>query len=242
MTFQFRPALAIAMATTVAILIALGVWQLQRRDWKLDLIHQTERLAEAPPIPFDEALARASAGEKMEYAPVYLSGVYAHDLEARLFGTLDGAPGVYIFTPLDAHDPKSGGRRFVYVNRGFAPQAFSEPESRADGAPQGEVTVKGLLRAAETPPAIAGLFRPADQPADNLWFTRDPVRFASHHGVETVAWYIDGSGGETGGARWPKGGTTRIAFPNNHLDYALTWFGLAAALIGVYLVFSIKRR
>lgn len=241
MTFHFRPALAIATAIAIAILIALGVWQLQRRDWKLDLIRQTERLAEAPPIPFDEALARASSGENMEYAPVYLSGVYAHDLEARIFGTLDGAPGVYVFAPLEAPDG-NGGRRFVYVNRGFAPQAFSDPAAREDGAPQREVTVTGLLRSAETPPAIAKLFRPADQAADNLWFTRDPVRFAAHHRIETVPWYVDSSGAETGGAPWPKGGTTRVEFPNNHLDYALTWFGLAAALAGVYLAFSIKRR
>ncbi len=242
MTFQFRPVLAVAVAVAVAILITLGAWQLQRRDWKLDLIRQTERLAEAPPMPFDEAAARAASGEKMEYAPVILNGVYAHDLEARVFGTLDGAPGVYVFTPLDASDNRTGGRRFVYVNRGFAPQAFSDPVTREDGAPQGEATVKGLLRSAETPPAIASLLRPADQPTDNLWFTRDPIRFAARHEIETVSWYIDSSGEETGGAPWPKGGTTRVDFPNNHLDYALTWFGLAVALIGVYLVFSVKRR
>ncbi|MEQ8934762.1 MAG: SURF1 family cytochrome oxidase biogenesis protein, partial [Amphiplicatus sp.] len=97
------------------------------------------------------------------------------------------------------------------------------------------------LRSAEIPPVIAKLFRPDDQPADNLWFTRDPVRFAAHHGIETAPWYIDSSGEEAGAAPWPKGGTTRIDFPNNHLDYALTWFGLAAALVGVYIVFSIKR-
>ncbi|MEQ8935129.1 MAG: SURF1 family protein, partial [Amphiplicatus sp.] len=145
MTFKFRPALALAVAVAVAILIALGVWQLQRREWKLDLIHQTERLSEAPPIPFDDALARVAAGENMEYAPVYLNGVYAHDLEARIFGTLDSVAGVYVFTPLDTPDPKFGGRRFVYVNRGFAPQAFNDPATREEGAPHGELTVRGLL-------------------------------------------------------------------------------------------------
>lgn len=242
MRFEFRPLLTVATAAAAAILVALGVWQLERREWKLDLIRRTERLAEAPPMPFDEAAARAASGEKMAYAPVILNGVYAHDLEARVFGTLDGAPGVYVFTPLSAPDAHGGGRRFVYVNRGFAPQAFSGPAAREDGAPQGEVTVRGLLRSAESPPVIASLFRPADQPADNLWFMRDPIRFAARHEIETVAWYIDSFGEEAGGAPWPKGGTTRVDFSNNHLDYALTWFGLAGALIGVYLVFSVKRR
>lgn len=241
MTFRFRPGLTIAVASALAILITLGVWQLERRQWKLDLIRQTERLTASPAIPFDEALARVASGENMEYARVYIEGVYAHDLEARVFGTLDGAPGVYVFTPLDA-PAAGGGRRFVYINRGFAPQAASDPGKRADGAPQGEVAVKGLLRAAENPPSIARLVRPVDQPEDNLWFARDPLRLAAHQGIETVPWYIDSSGEENPGAPWPKGGTTRIEFSNRHLEYALTWFGLAAALVGVYLAFSLKRR
>lgn len=241
MKLHFRPALTAATALGLAALIALGLWQLDRLRWKEALIAQVEQRVGAPPIPFDEAVARAGAGEAMEYAPVTLAGVYAHDLEAHVFGTLGGAPGVYVFTPLDAPGPEGGGRRFVYVNRGFVPQALRDPAARSEGAPTGEVTVTGLLRAAETPPAIAGLFRPADQPGDNLWFARDPARLAAHHGIQTPRWYIDSSGAENPGA-WPKGGTTRVAFPNNHLDYALTWFGLALALLVIYAALSLRRR
>lgn len=240
MRFHFRPALSAATALGLAALVALGLWQLDRLRWKDALIAQVEQRVSAPPAPFDEAVARAEAGEAMEYAPVTLAGVYAHDLEAHMFGTLGGAPGVYVFTPLDAHDPASGGRRFVYVNRGFVPQALRDPAARADGAPAGEVTVTGLLRVAETPPPIARLFRPDDQAGDNLWFTRDPARLAAHHGIEAPRWYIDSSGAENPGA-WPKGGTTRVVFPNNHLDYALTWFGLAVVLMTIYLALSLRR-
>ncbi|MGE0410058.1 MAG: SURF1 family protein [Amphiplicatus sp.] len=234
--FHLRPLLTISTLIALAILVSLGVWQLQRREWKLDLIaHAEARLAEAP-IPFDNAVERAAAGENMEYAPVSATGVYAHDLAARVFGTLDGEAGFFLFTPLDA-PAAAGGRRFVYVNRGFVPERVAGAASE----PRGEVVVNGLFRRAETPSGLAALFRPDDEPADNLWFARDPLRLAVRHGIETAPYYIDSSGAENSGA-WPKGGTTRLDFPNRHLEYALTWFGLAAALAGVYAAASFERR
>ncbi|HNS87959.1 MAG TPA: SURF1 family cytochrome oxidase biogenesis protein, partial [Parvularculaceae bacterium] len=99
MKFTFRPGLAVAVLVALAILISLGVWQLQRLEWKRGVIAQmTERLSAAP-IAFDDAMSREAAGENMEYQPVFLEGVYAHDLETRVFGTYDGAAGVYVFPP-----------------------------------------------------------------------------------------------------------------------------------------------
>ena len=100
-TLQFRPVLTICAAAGLAILIALGTWQLQRRAWKLDLIAQTEARLADDPIPFDEAVARARAGENMEYAPVAIDGAYLHEDAARVFGTFAGTPGAYLFTPLE---------------------------------------------------------------------------------------------------------------------------------------------
>jgi surfeit locus 1 family protein len=240
MTFHFRPVLTLFAALGFAVLIALGVWQLQRREWKLDLIERAEARLAAEPISFDDAVARAAAGEDMEYQPIFVSGVYAHDLEAPVFGTLGGDPGAYIFTPLDAPG-SDGGRRFIYVNRGFVPQRLIALETRAEGDVKGEATVRGLFRSAEHPASFAKMFRPADQPEQNLWFTRDPERLAARHNIETVPYYIDSSGAENPAAR-PKGGTTQLDFFNRHLEYALTWFALAAVLAGVYLAFSLKRR
>ncbi|MEX0644231.1 MAG: SURF1 family cytochrome oxidase biogenesis protein [Parvularculaceae bacterium] len=239
MRFRFRPVLAVCAAAGVAVLVSLGVWQLERLAWKRDLIARTELRLAAAPITFDEAVARSLAGENMEYAPVVLDGVYAHDLEARVFGSLKGEAGAYVLTPLDVPAP-GGGRRFIYVNRGFVPQRLVKSETRAESDVKGEVAVDGLFRAAETPSGFAKLFQPADQPEDNLWFVRDPARLAAHHQIETVPYYVDSSGAENP-APWPKGGTTRLEFPNRHFEYALTWFGLAAALVGVYLAFSLKR-
>ena len=235
MKFDFRPDLAVAVAIALAILISLGAWQLKRLEWKRGLIaDMTERLA-SPPIPFDEAMARAEAGEKMEYQPVFLDGVYADDLQSDIFGTYEGAPGVYVFTPLDVADQK-GGRRFIYVNRGFTPQASRASESRAEG----DVRVEGLFRRAERKRAFEKWLAPKDQPEDNLYFIRDPQILAARHAMSVPPFYVDSSGKENAGP-WPKGGLTRIDIPNRHFEYALTWFGLAAALIGVYLSYSVKR-
>lgn len=240
MIFRARPGLIVATSIALVILCSLGIWQLQRLEWKKALIAQiTERLA-ADPITFDVALARAKAGENMEYQPVFLSGVYAHDLESAVFGTYDGAPGVYVFTPLDAPAPATGGRRFVYVNRGFEPQKVRGEAQRREGDVAGEVRVEGLWRRAERRSGFEKWLAPKDQPQDNLYFIRDPAVLAARHSIEVPPFYIDSFGRENA-APWPKGGTTRVDIPNRHFEYALTWFGLAAALLGVFLVFSIRR-
>lgn len=237
--FRFQPVLTVCTLIVFAILIALGAWQLRRLEWKEGLIAQVEARVSAAPISFAEAAARARAGETMEYAPVVARGVYAHDLETRVFTVQDGAPGVLVFTPLDAPAP-DGGRRFIYVNRGFAPQAYATPEARPDGQTPGEVVVRGLFRAPERLSGLAKWLRREDQSADGLWFVRDPRRFADAAGVSAPAHYIDSSGAENP-ARWPEGGTTRLDFRNRHLEYALTWFGLAAALLAVWLAFSLPK-
>ena len=237
MSFRFRPVLALATLAALVALLALGAWQLERRAWKRALIAEAELNSNGPAIAFDEAVARARAGERAEYQRVELRGVFAHDLEARIFGTEGGAAGAYLFTPLDAPAP-DGGRRFVYVNRGFVPETV---DAGSVSRPEGEVRVEGLFRAGEVRTGFSAFFAPEDQPSDNLWFTRDPLRLAAHHGLETVPFLIDSAGLESAGS-WPKGGTTRLDFPNRHLEYALTWFGLAGALLAVYLAMSVKRR
>lgn len=240
MSFRLRPGLTFATAIALTTLSSLGVWQLQRLEWKRGLIAQMTTRLSADPVPFDDALTREAAGENMEYQPVFLGGVYAHDLETAVFGTYVGAAGVYVFTPLDAADPATGGRRLIYVNRGFAPQEFRDPATRAEGEVAGEVRVEGLLRHAERRRGFEKWLAPEDQPQDNLYFIRDPKILAARHSIETPDFYIDSFGRENAGP-WPKGGLTRVDLPNRHFEYALTWFGLAAALLGVFIAFSLKR-
>lgn len=229
--FHFRPILTVFSALALAALIALGTWQLKRLEWKRDLIAKVEARVEADPIPFEEALARAEAGEDMEYTPVKISGAWRERGHASVFGSYEGAPGVYAFAPLNI---EGGG--VIFVNRGFAPQAANEVVP----AGAGENNVAGLLRYRESLSPPASWFRPQQKSVDGLWFVRDPLAFAADAGVDALPYYIDQFA--VPGREWPKGGTTRLDFSNRHLGYALTWFGLALTLIGVSAAFSLHKR
>ena len=230
--FHFRPALTFVAAIAFALLITLGSWQMHRLEWKQGLIAQVEARVSAPPIAFADAVRRSSAGENMEYTPVTIAGRLQAEKEARVFGTFDGAPGAYVFAPVET---ATGA---VYVNRGFAPQdALSVPYFCDDA--QGENAFMGLFRAAEHPSPPASWFQSTGKSVDGLWFVRNPKAFASDAGLSAPSYYIDQFA--VAGRDWPKGGTTRLDFNNRHLEYALTWFGLAATLAGVWVAFSLKK-
>ncbi len=230
MTFQFRPALTAATIAALAVLCSLGAWQAQRLEWKRELIAKTEARLAAAPIPFEAALARAEAGEDLEYQPVFAVGEFRKEESARVFSAHEGKAGALIFAPFDA------AGRTIYVNRGFVPQT----NAQAIQAASGETRIEGLFRRAEEKRGFERTFAAKDQPTDNLYFTRDPRIFAAAQGLSVPPYYIDSFSRE-GEGPWPKGGLTRVEFANRHLEYALTWFGLAGALIGVYLAFSLRR-
>lgn len=243
MRFHFRPVLTVAALFGLGVLIGLGTWQLHRLEWKRALIAQVEARIGADPISFDDAKTRALAGENMEYTPVFLEGVFDHGAEEPVFGSLDGRAGAYIFTPLrratstDENDP---GAAVVYINRGFATEAALTPQQRPQSAVAGPVRVVGLFREHRPPSGFAALLQPARGTGDPYRYRRDPVAFAEARGLLSIPFYVD-SAGEENPAPWPKGGTTRVEFSNRHFEYALTWFGLAAALLGVYLAYSLRR-
>lgn len=229
--FRFRPVLTLCVVLALGVLVSLGSWQLHRLEWKRDLIARVEARVDADPIPFEEAVRHAEAGEDMEYTPVVLSGEFRFDRTARVFGAYEGTPGTFSFTPM-----QTGAGVTAYVNRGFVPQ--SAEAAAASGTEQ--ATVSGLLRYSENLSPPASWFRSAEQSVDGLWFVRAPQLFAEKAGAKASPYYIDQFA--VSGREWPKGGTTRLEFNNRHLEYALTWFGLALALIGVWVAFSLQKR
>ncbi|MBY0421243.1 MAG: SURF1 family protein [Parvularculaceae bacterium] len=233
MKFQFRPGLFAATLIGLAILCALGAWQLQRRAWKETLIAGIEAREHAPPMAIAEALDRALRGEAIEYQPVYAVGTYAHDEERHVFAVRDGRAGVYVFTPLLRDDGTP-----IFVNRGFAPEAAKNAAARASGQIEGVVRVEGILRAPQKLTAVEAMVRPKDQPKDNLYYARDPARFFD--APPSPRYYVESAGKENA-AGVPEPAISRADLPNRHLEYALTWFGLAGALLAVYLVYSIRR-
>ena len=234
--FEFRPILTAIMIASLVILICLGNWQMARLEWKNDLIAKADATIGAEPILFADALDRQEAGEDMTYTPVLITGEFDHENEIHVFGTLDAKPGYYVFTPLILAEETS----VVFVNRGFSPLAFKRAEHRADGLIEGVVTVTGLFRMPEEAKGVAAMVKPVDTIAANEWHQRNPKAFAEAIGLAAAVPYIDSNGVENLGA-WPKGGTTRLDFRNKHMEYALTWYGLAATLLVVWGIFSLRR-
>ena len=228
----------LATLAALAILVALGLWQLDRRGWKEGLTAQIAARAHGPPgeiLP--EARWAAFRQADQEYRRVQLRGTFLHEHEAPVHGLMEdrrGRPvqGVYLLTPLRLADGAT-----VIVNRGFVPTELRDPTSRPDGQVAGVTTVTGLVRAPETRTA----FVPANDPARNTWFVRSVADIAAARGLERVAPFLVDADATPNPGGWPRGGQTRLQLPNNHLQYAWTWFGLAGTLLAVFASFAWTR-
>lgn len=203
-------------ALLVLVLAGLGAWQVQRLQWKTDLIARVEAQLQAPAIPAPMDWSSPAALE--EYRPVTLSGRYRPEAEALVKAVTQEGGGFWVMTPLTGDQ---GGT--VWINRGFVPQ--DRAGHPADWrAPEGRVSVTGLLRASQP----GGGFLRKNDPAGDRWFSRDTLALAQARGLGPVApYFIDA---ERGTAALPIGGLTVVSFRNSHLSYALTWFGMAAGL------------
>ena len=228
----------LATLAALAILLGLGTWQLQRRVWKEGLIAQIEaRAYGAPGGILPEPRWAAWQREADEFRKVRVTGTFLHGQEALVHGLAPasrGAPvqGFYVFTPLRLSDGSE-----VMVNRGFVPTELADPAARPESQPSGEVAVTGIVRA----PEDRGWFLPDDIPGRNRFFARDPRAIGAAKGLERLApFYVEADATPNPGG-WPQGGQTRLELPNNHLQYALTWYGLALTLVAVFVAFARRR-
>jgi surfeit locus 1 family protein len=244
MPSRLRPLLwpTVAAVPVLAALIALGLWQLDRLAWKNALVAAVaERTARAPtPLPAPSAWS-ALDPDGFEYTPLEVTGRFLHDREAHVFAALAsprgkfGGQGYRIVTPLALADGT-----YVLVNRGFVPLDRKDPATRKDGQLDGQVTLDGLARRSEP----YGTFTPADDPVRNVWFTRDVAKLAAAARLpadKVFPFTLDALASATPPGGLPQGGETVVSFTNNHLNYALTWFGLALTLVGVYIAFARAR-
>jgi surfeit locus 1 family protein len=216
--------LAAFAAAGVAALTALGVWQLERRIWKLDLIARVDRRIHAPVVsaPAPAAWPAINAADDA-YRRIGARGHFLHDKEVLVQAVTEFGPGFWLMTPLVTDTGFT-----VLVNRGFVPPDRRDPMTRMDGQIAGETTVNGLLRMTEPKGA---LLRPND-PANGRWTSRDVAAMGAAGGLGNVAPYFIDADAAPAPPDAPRGGLTVIAFPNNHLVYALTWFALAVVLMG----------
>ena len=223
----------------VAILIGLGVWQLDRKVWKENLIATvTARLARAPEdLPSGESWPRLVA-EADEYTRVKFPAEFRAGDEALVYSAGSAfrpdvqGPGYWVFAPA-----RLAGGGIVLVDRGFVPVDRKEPASRADGSLPGSVEVVGVMRW----PEARGIFTPADDPKTNVWYLREPAAMAAAKKWDSAApFYLEQEAPVPPGG-WPKPGRLVVGLPDNHLQYAITWFGLALGLAGVYGVWLAGR-
>lgn len=228
----------VPMALCMAALLALGNWQVQRLHWKEDLIAIVKQRMNEPPASLTEIETLWDTQRDVNFVPFAVEGVFEHSKEQFYYVTKNGTVGWHVYVPLTLSDG-----RVLIVNRGFVPDAFKDQQLRLKGLPHGNQTIQGLARNA--PSVKPNSFVPNNDLQKNIYHWRSLSQMAGQMADKTevtfLPFFMDaGLEPETG--PFPHGGSTRISFPNNHLQYAITWYGLALALLGVGSYFLYQRR
>jgi surfeit locus 1 family protein len=228
------------------VLIVLGTWQWHRLHWKEGLIHKLETRTKAEPVSYAAALASYVKNGDVEYLRVRVSGIFDHSGERHLYAPRASSQGWDVFTPL----VPDGGLPPVYVNRGWVRDTLKDPSSRAAGQVTGPVTIVGIVRK-DDPPSV---FAAANDPEANQWYSRDTwaMRWGEKatplpdeavlSGLRPYAPFsLDAEASPANPGGWPKGGTTEVHLPNSHLQYVVTWYGLAVTLIVIFVIYARQR-
>ena len=236
---QFRPHLLPSIATLVAlvVLLGLGTWQVERLDWKTGLIKRVEAGLAADPV---ELPVRIDKPADWDYVRVQVTGRFLHDKETyigpRLYPRPDGRQeqGVHVLTPLVRDD----GAGVVLIDRGWVPLDRRDPSSRPEGQVQGSVTISAIGRV----PQERAFMQPDNDPATRTFFWLDMQALAAIAGVDPLMPLVLQADATPNPGGLPIGGRTIVALKNDHLSYALTWYGLALTLVGVFIAASFRRR
>lgn len=229
----FRPALIPTLVTVPAILlgIGLGVWQVQRLHWKEGLIAERQAAAAAQPL---DGLPAAFEPDRHAFRRVQVSGTFLHDLEMYVAArSLRGNAGYHVVTPVRLADGSH-----LLVNRGWVPLTHKEPPTRAEGQLEGEISLTGFLRATH----VQDRFAPDNLPEENFWFWLEVPTMARASGLDRVLpYYLELTADQKPPGTYPLPGQTRIDLPNNHLQYAITWFSVAITAFVIYVLWHRRR-
>jgi surfeit locus 1 family protein len=230
--FKLRPIFwpTAIMLPVVVFALGLGVWQMERREWKRDILERIAANQAASPLPLDELVKRDPL--RREYGRVRVSGTLLHDKEFYLAArSLKDKVGMQVVTPL-----RLGDGRIVLFDRGWIPSEKKDPAKRAEGQLPGKVELTGIVRRSQ----VKRQFAPDNDPAKNFWFHVDvPLMRQMAGGVPDPVldtFFLEADAAPNPGGL-PIGGQTRLDIPNDHLQYAITWFLIALAGAGVYLAY-----
>jgi len=211
-----------------AAFVLLGTWQVHRLAWKRDLIARVDSRIHAAPVDAPGPGAWAGIDRaRHEYLRVKVAGRYLHDKEALVQATTELGAGHWVLTPLE-----TAGGTWVWINRGFVPAEARDPARRGAPPQDGTVQVQGLLRLTEP----GGAYLRDNDPAAGRWFSRDVAALSAARGLppaQVAPYFIDAEAVPgTPAGTWPAAGLTVVRFANNHLVYAITWYGMAVLLLG----------
>jgi surfeit locus 1 family protein len=232
MKLSLRPLLwpTLMSLPILALALGLGGWQLERREWKRDILDRIAANQAAPAVPVDD-LAK---GDPLvhEYGKAKLAGTFLNDKEFYLAArSLKDDVGLHVVVPV-----RTDRGALVMFDRGWIPSGKKDPASRAASRFDGRVEVVGVVRRSQKKP----YFVPDNDPEKNFWFTVDVPLMRKLAGAapdpRLDAFFLEADATPNPGGV-PVGGQTHLDIPNDHLQYAITWFGIALALVGVYLAY-----
>jgi surfeit locus 1 family protein len=233
----------------LAILLSLGAWQWNRKAWKEDVVATIAARLQAKPLDAGtfralqcQPVAQVGLAKSCEYTAVRLTGTFDHSLERHVYtgiakppGGGGGGQGYWIMTPFRV----GATGEVVAVSRGFIPDRSMDLATREKTWVKSETTITGLIRDAEPRQS----FTNPNDAAKNTWYLRNPAEiFGSAAGVAITrpGLFIDQlAPTPANGLPVPTAGSVNIA--NRHLEYALTWWALAATLLGVFGAFAVGR-
>ena len=229
---KLRPLLwpTMIMLPIFVFALSLGVWQMERRAWKRDILDRIATNQAAPPVALEALLKDDPL--RSEYRRVTVAGAFLHDKEFFLAArSLKNKVGMQVVTPL-----RTDSGAIVLFDRGWIPSEQKDPAKRAQGQLEGKVELTGIVRRSQE----KRQFAPDNDPPKNFWFHVDVPLMRRMAGgapdpvLDTFFLEADARA-NPGGV--PVGGQTRLDIPNDHLQYAITWFLIALAAAGVYLAY-----
>lgn len=225
MTKAVRWATVMVVGLAFAILVGLGNWQVKRLGEKRDLLMLMDERLQGPPVTLP---AKVDHPAGWAYRLVAVMGHFRHQDERYVYaiGHRQPVPGYHVITPLERADGT-----WVLVNRGWVPTALKDPVLRPAGQVEGLVTIAGVAR----PSRSGGWFTPPDEPARRIFYAPRIDALSAGLSVAVLPLIVEAGPAPVPGG-WPQGGVTRLDIPNDHLQYALTWYGLAAVMAVIALL------
>lgn len=227
---KFIPQLVPTLVTVPSfiLVICLGIWQIERLEWKNTMLTRIEQQLAAAPVDLPQIDAPL---EKYHYLHVKLTGKFLHEHEiVRQARYHKGMLGANILTPMQLDDG-----RFILVERGWVSREKQHKEERPESLVVGTQQIEAIISS----PLGKGLFVPDNNPDKNAWFWLDIAAISAKTGLNLMPVVAEAIKVQTDGG-YPISADGHIEIKNDHLMYAITWFAMALVIVVIYFVYHLQ--